>query len=212
MILEITQYGHPVLRKKGAPLQQITDEIRQLVRDMLETMYASHGVGIAAQQVGHALMLSVIDVRESEQPSTMEIDGQLVEVTNYMPLILVNPIIKHSSGKQVGPEGCLSVPDVTADIVRAAAVEVEAQTLDGQLCRFHCGGLLARTIQHEVDHLHGILFTDRMDAATRAAFAGQLKRLQKETHAALATKGPTKLMRRRRVNAPVAHKSGVDDE
>ena len=137
-------------------------------------------------------MFAVIDVRESEEPSIMEIDGKPVVIADSMPLVLVNPAITPSSGTQVSTEGCLSVPDVTADVVRAATVEVEAQTLDGLPLRFRCGDLLARAVQHEMDHLNGILLVDRMDAATRAAFAGQLKRLQKETQAALPAKGSMK--------------------
>ena len=192
MTLEIALYGNPVLRQKGEHIESVTDEIRQLARDMLETMCEEHGVGLAAQQVGRALLLTVVDVRESELPSTMELEGKPIDVNQAMPLSLINPIIKNSSGEQVETEGCLSIPDVSADIVRAATVEVDAQTLDGKSLRFRCGGLLARAIQHEIDHLNGILFIDRMDAASRAAFSGQLKRLQKETRAALAAHGRRK--------------------
>ena len=188
MILAIANYGHPVLRQKGKRVDKVTDEIRQLAKDMLETMYDANGVGLAAEQIGLPLMLTVIDVTPSEQLSTMEMNGKSVDPTQFMPLALLNPVVTNHTGEQVGPEGCLSVPEVTADITRAAEVDIEAVTLDGNTIKFHCGGLLARVAQHEVDHLNGILFIDRMDAATRAGFSGQLKRLQKETEAALPTR------------------------
>jgi len=145
---------------------------------MIETMYAAEGVGLAAQQVGRALMLTVIDVTPSEQPWTMS-------PKLSMPLILLNPVLSRPQGEQTGSEGCLSIPEVSGQIRRAAQVTVRAQTLDGGEIEFDCTGLLARAAQHEVDHLNGILFVDRMDAATRASFAGKLKKMQKETEATL---------------------------
>jgi len=102
-----------------------------------------------------------------------------------MPLVLLNPVLSEPSGEQVGGEGCLSFPGISADIKRAEEVTVAATDLDNQPLKFRCGGLLARAIQHEVDHLHGVLFTDRMDSATKVSLGGALKRLQKETQAAL---------------------------
>ena len=186
MILEIVKCGHPVLREKGKPIAAVTAEIRQLAADMIETMYAAKGVGLAAQQVGRALMLAVIDVTASEQPSTFLVDGALQNLEVRMPLVLVNPRLSNLRGEQIGPEGCLSVPEVNTDIKRAACVTVTAQTLDSVPLVFDGTGLLARAVQHEFDHLHGILFLDRMDAATRASYAGKIKKLQKETQAKLA--------------------------
>lgn len=177
MVLEIVKYGHPVLREKGARIESVTPEIRQLAANMIETMYAANGVGLAAQQVGRPLLLTVIDVSESELPWTMA--PQLP-----MPLALVNPVLSKPEGEQIGAEGCLSVPDISADIRRAERITVQAQTLDGSKIQFVASGILARAAQHEVDHLHGVLFVDRMDAATRASLAGKLKKLQKETQAA----------------------------
>lgn len=185
MILPIRKYGDPVLRQRGRRIETITDEIRQLAADMLETMQAAHGVGLAAQQIGRPILLTVIDVRPSEQPSTMDVDGTTVDVAAQMPLVWVNPELQNPEGEQIGVEGCLSIPEVSAQVKRAATVEVEAQTLEGKRRRFRCGGLLARVAQHEVDHLHGVLFIDRIEAAARAAFAGPLKRLSRETQAAL---------------------------
>lgn len=186
MVLEIVKYGHSALREKGVRIKQVTPEIRQLAADMIETMYAADGVGLAAQQVGRPLLLTVIDISASEQPGQMLVNGHPQDVKTRMPLVLVNPQLSHADGEQVGPEGCLSIPEVNADIRRAAKIHVRAQTLEGTEIAFDCTGLLARAAQHEVDHLNGILFTDRMDAATRASLAGKLKKLQKETLSQLA--------------------------
>ena len=107
-------------------------------------------------------------------------------------MVLVNPTITHSKGEAVGTEGCLSVPDISAEIKRAARITVHAQTLDGVLIAFDCTGLLARATQHEIDHLNGILFVDRMDAATRVSLSGKLKKMQKETRSHLDIPGKAK--------------------
>jgi peptide deformylase len=185
VILEIIKYGHHVLREKGKRIARITPEIRQLAADMIETMYTANGLGLAAQQIGRALMLTVIDVSGNEQPSVLLIDGKPQDLASFMPLVLVNPQLSNHEGEQIGSEGCLSVPDVSADIRRAVKVTVRAQNLDGKELVFDCTGLLARAAQHEVDHLNGILFIDRMDAATRASLSGKLKKMQKETQSQL---------------------------
>ena len=179
MIREIVIYGDPVLRTKGKPVTEITDEVRQLAADMLDTMHEANGVGLAAQQVGVAVQLTVIDVRDAaaSRPSRMWINGEEVEPNDRMPLCLVNPQVEAGREMEVGAEGCLSFPDVTADIARAAHVRVCALDLDGRPLEFEAEGLLARAVQHEVDHLNGILFIDRMNSAARAALGGRLKRL-----------------------------------
>jgi peptide deformylase len=154
---------------------------------MIETMRAADGVGLAAQQVGRAILLTVIDVTPSELPWSIAPQVPL-------PLVLVNPHLSHPEGEQLGSEGCLSVPEISAEIRRAAKVTVRAQTLEGKEIAFDCTGILARAAQHELDHLNGILFIDRMDAATRASLAGKLKKMQKETQANL--KEPSKSRRR----------------
>jgi peptide deformylase len=183
--LDIIKYGHPVLRQKGKRIDRVTPEIRKLADDMLETMYAADGVGLAAQQVGQALLLTVIDVASANRPSELFIDGEPRDLATSMPLKLINPEILNKEGEQVGPEGCLSIPDVNADIRRPERLTVRAQNLDGQEIVFECTGLLARAAQHEIDHLNGRLFIDRMDSATRASYAGKLKKMEKETLAAL---------------------------
>jgi peptide deformylase len=185
VLLDIVKYGHPTLREKGKRVERITPEIRQLAADMIETMYAANGVGLAAQQIGRALLLTVMDVTGSEQPAELFMNGRHQDLAAHMPLVLVNPKLSDQQGEQVGSEGCLSIPEIFADIRRAARVTVQALALDGTEQQFTCTGLLARAAQHEVDHLHGLLFVDRMDAATRVSFSGQLKKLQKETLADL---------------------------
>lgn len=181
MILEIRKYGDPVLRAKGREITTIDDDVKQLATDMLETMVSANGVGLAAQQVGHAVQLTVIDVADVEdRPSAMFIDDQQVDLAKHMPMVLLNPHLKLSQEKESGTEGCLSFPDLTAEIPRAAGVRCKAQLLDGSTLEFDAAGLLARALQHEVDHLHGVLFIDRMSSAARAGLAGKLKRLQKE--------------------------------
>jgi peptide deformylase len=182
MVLEIVKYGHPALRQKGAVVKEVNDKIRQLAIDMLETMDAANGVGLAAQQVGVPIQMAVIDVADVEdRPSTMHIDGKEVDLEEHMPLILLNPVLTLSPDKEPGNEGCLSFPEVTAEIVRSQGVHLKAQTLDGEIIEFDATGLLARALQHEVDHLQGVLFIDRMSSATRTSLTGKLKRLQRES-------------------------------
>lgn len=185
MILPIVKYGHPVLRQRGAKIAAVTPEIRTLAADMFETMRSANGVGLAAQQVGRALMLLVADVRESERPSTLEIGGKPVDVHSHMPMVLINQVVTEPTGSVMGNEGCLSFPGISADIRRAEVVTVTAMGLDGKTVTFRCSGLLARVIQHEGDHLNGVLFIDRMDSATKVSLGGQLKRLARETEEAL---------------------------
>ena len=184
MIREIVIYGDPVLRAKGKRLQTIDDEIRVLAADMLETMYEANGVGLAAQQVGRALQLTLIDVSNAEsRPSRMWIAGEEVDPKEHMPLILINPELQLEDEQEIGTEGCLSFPEITAEIARAAKIKVKAQDLDGNRIEFEAAGLLGRAVQHENDHLNGILFIDRMSSAAKASLAGKLKRLAAESKA-----------------------------
>lgn len=189
MILEIVKYGHPVLRRKGARIGAVDGEVRRLIADMLETMYAAKGVGLAAQQVGQALQLTVIDVRGvTDRPSSLEWAGEPVEVEAFMPLVLINPEVDPYGEVVSGPEGCLSFPEIYADIPRPESAHVRALNDKGERIEFRCSGLLARAVQHEVDHLNGILFIDRMSTADRRELKPQLDALQAATKAALAAK------------------------
>ncbi len=127
MILEVVQYGHPVLRQKGERVEAVTPPIQKLIADMLETMHAAKGIGLAAQQVGRALQLTVIDVRGvTDRPSTMAVDGAPVSVERHMPVVLLNPELTPTGPPATGPEGCLSFPEVFADITRPESVQVQA--------------------------------------------------------------------------------------
>jgi peptide deformylase len=183
MNLPIRKYGDPVLRAKGKRIEEVDGKIRALAEDMLETMEAANGIGLAAQQVGQALLLTVLDVSQVEdRPSSLKIDGKKIDdLDTVMPLVLVNPVIALGTDIEAGSEGCLSFPDITADIDRAVTVEVEAETLEGDRVRLEASGLLARALQHEIDHLNGILFIDRMSSVAKASLGSRLKRLQKET-------------------------------
>lgn len=182
MTLTIRQYGDPVLRAKGKRVDKIDARIRELAQNMIETMHGANGVGLAAPQIGEALQLTVIDVSQVEdRPSTMQLNGQAVEPATSMPLVLINPQIELNGKTESGVEGCLSFPEITGEIDRALSIVVRAQNLEGEPIEIETSGFLARAIQHEVDHLNGILFIDRMSSAAKTSLASRLKRLQKET-------------------------------
>jgi peptide deformylase len=170
MIREIVHYDAPALRAKGREIGAITPEIKALVEDLLDTMRHARGVGLAAQQIGEAVQLAVVDITGvKERPSRMWIAGVPVNPEDYMPLVLINPALKPTKTKIVSHEGCLSFPGLTLDIARAQRVAVKTRTLDGGLFQFDAGGLLARAVLHEVDHLHGKLFIDLLGAEERRA-------------------------------------------
>ena len=182
MILSVVKYGTPVLRQKGARVEAVTPVIKALVADMLETMYAYKGIGLAAQQVGQALQVTVLDVRGvTDRPSSLELKGQSVDVHAFMPLVLINPEVTPVGEPVSGPEGCLSFPEIYADISRPGVVDVRALDGQGKPLEFRCGGLLSRAVQHEVDHLRGILFIDRMEKKVKDSLREELELLQAET-------------------------------
>jgi peptide deformylase len=180
MIREIVIFGDPVLRKVGAKIDVVSGEITRLAADMIDTMRSADGVGLAAQQVGVALQLAVVDVAEVEdRPSLMWIGGKEVDYRGFMPMVLLNPQLELGKEKEPGTEGCLSFPKINAEIQRAVKVRCIAQTMDGAVLDFEAAGFLARALQHEVDHLNGVLFIDRMSSGAMAGVAGKIKRLQK---------------------------------
>lgn len=189
MILDVVKYGHPVLRERGLRIKEITAEVTQFIADMFETMYHSKGIGLAAQQVGRAVQLTVIDVRGiAERPSTLELDGKPADVDAFMPLVLINPKVTPLGEPVAGPEGCLSFPEIYADITRPEQVEVKALNAEGKPIAFRCGGLLARAVQHEVDHLNGVLFIDRMPPETKAELRAEIDDLHTATKKTLVKK------------------------
>ncbi len=187
MILKVVKYGDPVLRKKGARIETVTPDIKRLIGDMFETMYAHKGIGLAAQQVGHALQLTVVDVRGvTDRPSSLELQGKPADVAEFMPLVLINPELTLAGEQVAGPEGCLSFPEIFGEITRPQFVDVKALNEKGKPIEFRAGGLLSRAVQHEADHLNGILFIDRMDKKTKEELKPELEALQIETKAELA--------------------------
>ena len=150
-VLEIRMFGDPVLREPAEPVESFDDELRALVADMMETMYAAEGVGLAGPQVGVARRVFVYDVREPEHP----------------PGAIVNPRVVAREGSTKEEEGCLSVPGLTALVERAERVVVEGLDPDGREVRVEADGLLSRCLQHEIDHLDGILFLDRVSPIQR---------------------------------------------
>ena len=189
MKLPIRQYGDPVLRQKGARIEKVSTEIKKLVADMFDTMYEARGIGLAAQQVGHALQLAIIDVRGiKDRPSTLQVGGKPVDIEASMPLVLINPELKPGAQTFTGPEGCLSFPEMFGEITRPAEVEVVAMNDKGEKFSFQAGGLLAKAVQHEFDHLQGILFIDRMSSETKRELKPELDALAEEIKAKLKKK------------------------
>jgi peptide deformylase len=174
VILPVVTYGNQVLKEPSKPVGTVTPEIRELVSSMLESMYAARGVGLAAEQVGRTECIAVIDV-----PKDME-DADCVEPNAAvpMPLVLIDPEITETKGALRRPEGCLSFPDLYVDITRARTVTFRCTNLAGERVVHTAHGLLARAVQHEIDHLHGVLMVDRMSTAQRLANAGKLKRIR----------------------------------
>ncbi|HXX40770.1 MAG TPA: peptide deformylase [Chthoniobacterales bacterium] len=182
MKLPIVQYGDPVLRAKGKRINKIDDRLRELAQNMIETMHAANGVGLAAQQIGEPVQLTVLDISQVEdRPTSMTLNRKPVDPKSAMPLVLINPQVELGSEAEMGTEGCLSFPEVTGEILRARSITVRGQDLEDNPIEIETSGFLARAIQHEVDHLNGILFIDRMSSALKSSLSSKLKRLQKET-------------------------------
>lgn len=181
MIRDIVQYGHPVLRLKCRPVTEVDDKLIQLVADMLETMVDANGVGLAAPQVGEDIRLAVIDVsHDPECVSFLKVNGEDAELESIMPLIFINPELVFSQEKESGMEGCLSIRGIRAEVRRPAAVKATLPQLDGSVLEVETDGLLARALQHEIDHLNGVLFVDRLPAVTKVSMKNRLKKLLDE--------------------------------
>ena len=177
-----------MLRKKGAEIARVDAAVRDLAAEMIESMRAHRGVGLAAQQVGRALMLCVVDVRGVERPSQLFVGGREVSLEEHMPLVLVNPRVLEWGGHEEGVEGCLSFPGLSSTVPRSPSVQVSALGLDGRPLALMATGFLARAIQHEVDHLNGVLFIDRMTAEARKPLEADIKRIERATKAELKKK------------------------
>ena len=179
--LEVVKYGHPALRSKGRKIEMIDDSIRSLAEAMIATMYEEDGCGLAAHQVGRSLQMAVIDVlpAQEERPSRAWMNGRELDLESLMPLVMINPEI-HPIGEEklTEIEGCLSMPGLHDEVERPARVRIVCQELDGSTLDFEAEGLLSRAAQHEVDHLHGILFIDRLPAESRSTHQPLLARFQ----------------------------------
>jgi peptide deformylase len=161
-VKEIITYPHQILRRKTKPVASFDERLRQLVVDMIETMYAAPGVGLAANQIGVSLQVVVIDTSADKE--------------NRKQLVLVNPEIFDCEGSQVSEEGCLSVVDFSANVKRFQRLKVRARNLEGREVGFEAADHLAKVIQHELDHLHGVLFIDHLSSLKRALYKKWLKK------------------------------------
>lgn len=165
-IREIKLYPDPVLRVVCPPVERFDDELERLVDDMVETMYAAPGVGLAAPQIGVEQRLTVID------PTAGEERGNL--------LVLVNPTIRERRGSESDVEGCLSLPGIAEKVERAESLVVDASDVEGTAFEIEAGGLLARVIQHEIDHLDGVLFVDRLTGLRKERVRRRLRKMRRE--------------------------------
>jgi peptide deformylase len=166
MILKIVKYPEPVLSQPGEPVTEFNDELRQLAADLFETMYAAQGIGLAAPQVGISKRLTVIDLSMGKEPKDK--------------LVLINPEIVLSEGRLYEEEGCLSFPEIREKVVRAARVRIRAQDEYGKWYEMDGEELLSRAMQHEIDHLDGVLFIFRMSPLKRNLNLRKIRKLQSE--------------------------------
>jgi len=181
MILPIVIYGDPVLRVDCPPVAHVTEEIRALARDMIETMHDAEGVGLAAPQVGVALQLAVIDVAHApELQSYCRVDGRDAVLEELMPLIFINPEITFGKAREESNEGCLSFPGLRYQIKRPADIRARLTLLDGRTITLETDGLLSRALQHETDHLHGRLFIDRISSADKLTLKRRLREMYED--------------------------------
>jgi|SRR5579862_4145038 len=165
MIYPIVRYGDPVLEKPAAPIVEFNSDLHKLVEDMFESMYAAHGVGLAAPQIGISKRIVVIDVTFKEDPEAK--------------LVLINPEIIKTEGRQKGSEGCLSLPDFREDVSRANKVTVRAQDLEGKWFERTGEEMLARAFLHETDHLNGKLYISHISALKRDLIKRKVKKLMR---------------------------------
>jgi len=185
MSLTIRYYGDPVLKQTGTKVDQFDEPLAQLSKDMLDTMRQNDGIGLAAQQIGLASQFCVMDVPDHpEYPMLCILDGKPVSPSLVMPISMANPRVQSLPGDEYYyEEGCLSFPGINAEVARPERILATYQDLQGAEHTLECDGLLARCILHEVDHLNGILFIDRMEKAAYSEIKKEVQALKKETKA-----------------------------
>ncbi|MDP2139145.1 MAG: peptide deformylase [Candidatus Didemnitutus sp.] len=185
MPLKIVHYNDPVLRKKGTKITKFDEHLHRLAGEMVDTMLDANGIGLAAHQIGQAIQLCVVDLSNTESEFDWELDGARPPIDLFMPMVIANPDVT-AVPKPLLPyeEGCLSFPKINGDVLRPDEIAVKYQDENGTPHTLRCNGLLARCIQHEADHLHGILFIDRMDPDTLKRIDPELKALKKKTREA----------------------------
>jgi len=192
MKLKIVHYNDPILHQKGEKIANFDAALARLAAEMAEMMDAAAGVGLAAQQIGRALQLCVIDLRGCDIDFDWELDGAHPPLELFMPLALVNPKVTVAPGtpNETADEGCLSFPRIRGDVVRPEEITVKFQDERGVPHVLACNGLMARCVQHEVDHLNGVLFIDRMTKKARTKVDEAVKELAKKTKADAKAKSP----------------------
>jgi len=185
MILRVTQYGEPILRKAGEPITEFNTDLAELANNMVETMYDEEGIGLAAQQIGQALQICVVDVRPPEGAEVhfnYSYDGKQPPLDLFMPLAICNPKITIiDENEDVYEEGCLSFPGVNGKVDRPIGVRCEFQDVQGNPHIIEADGLLGRCILHEVDHLNGELFIDKMYKRDLLKNQAKIKKLKRES-------------------------------
>lgn len=185
MSLSVVHYDSPVLRQTGARIKVFDAAVAELAREMITTMHEARGIGLAAQQIGRALQLCVLDLRETDLNFDWQLDGTHPPPELFMPMAMANPVITVQPGADdyVLEEGCLSFPDIRGDVVRPGAISVKFKDEHGVPHTLVCDGLLSRCIQHEADHLNGVLFIDRMAKRVRQPLEPAIQQLARQTRA-----------------------------
>lgn len=193
-------FGSDVLRKKAKPVEELSNSIVQLIYDMVETMHKSNGVGLAATQVGEMQQVLVIDISVVEEAAEEQSEDQPrpKRASEVKTLVMINPEVLDENGSWIMEEGCLSIPEVRADVERSESIRVRFRDANFKEVEATADGLLARVMLHEIDHLHGVLFIDRLSSAQLALLKGALRRIKKGE---VDTAYPV-------LSAPARHRSG----
>lgn len=181
-ILPVYTYGQPVLRKRAKPVKHVSAELRRFVDDMFETMYHANGIGLAANQVGSLDRVIVIDISDIEEKGHDGVGEAATPETvsdGITKLVLLNPEVLAETGKWKMEEGCLSLPEIRDDVERAEIVKVKYRDLDFHEQTIEASGLLGRVLLHEIDHLNGVLFIDRIGSVRRKLLTGRLNKIER---------------------------------